>query len=215
VRTLTKSMRWRRRAPRGRRGLLDLGGAAAAVGGRGVERDDLAGLNVLRGRIAPETIAVKERLVSRLDRVLADPRPDDQAWRRALRGDVAAPDAISRPFAACDRVRFGGAVPRGNMPPCCRAASGRASRLVHRPQYDCGAHVWISCSSDLRNWGGHKLTLAARKGAWWDDADRDTIRVYDGAADRSAARDRHHPRAPALAGRAREAVVTRDPDGRC
>jgi predicted GH43/DUF377 family glycosyl hydrolase len=92
---------------------------------------------------------------------------------------------------------------------------GKSFALVHRPQYDCGAHVWISYSSDLRNWGGHKLTLAARKGAWWDDADRDTIRVYDGAADRSAPRDRHHPRVPALAGRAREAVVTRHPDGRC
>ena len=31
-----------------------------------------------------------------------------------------------------------------------------------------GAHVWISFSPDLRNWGGHKLVLPARKGAWWD-----------------------------------------------
>ncbi len=40
--------------------------------------------------------------------------------------------------------------------------------LVHRPMHDSGAHVWISFSPDLRNWGGHKLMLAARKGAWWD-----------------------------------------------
>lgn len=40
--------------------------------------------------------------------------------------------------------------------------------LVHRPMHDSGAHVWISYSPDLRNWGGHKLLLAARKGAWWD-----------------------------------------------
>ena len=33
---------------------------------------------------------------------------------------------------------------------------------------DSGAHVWISYSPDLRNWGGHKLILPARKGAWWD-----------------------------------------------
>ena len=40
--------------------------------------------------------------------------------------------------------------------------------LIHRPMHDSGAHVWISYSPDLRNWGGHKLLLAARKGAWWD-----------------------------------------------
>jgi predicted GH43/DUF377 family glycosyl hydrolase len=40
--------------------------------------------------------------------------------------------------------------------------------LVHRPMHDSGAHIWISYSPDLRSWGGHKLMLAARKGAWWD-----------------------------------------------
>ncbi len=40
--------------------------------------------------------------------------------------------------------------------------------LIHRPMTDSGAHVWISFSPDLRNWGGHKLMLAARKGGWWD-----------------------------------------------
>lgn len=40
--------------------------------------------------------------------------------------------------------------------------------LIHRPVTDSGAHVWISYSPDLRNWGGHKLVLAARRGAWWD-----------------------------------------------
>lgn len=40
--------------------------------------------------------------------------------------------------------------------------------LIHRPIADSGAHVWISYSPDLRNWGGHKLLLPARKGAWWD-----------------------------------------------
>jgi predicted GH43/DUF377 family glycosyl hydrolase len=43
--------------------------------------------------------------------------------------------------------------------------------LIHRPaaEYaDRGAHVWISFSPDLRNWGGHKLILQARRGAWWD-----------------------------------------------
>jgi predicted GH43/DUF377 family glycosyl hydrolase len=40
--------------------------------------------------------------------------------------------------------------------------------LIHRPMSDSGAHVWISYSPDLRNWGGHKLVLQARKGSWWD-----------------------------------------------
>jgi predicted GH43/DUF377 family glycosyl hydrolase len=40
--------------------------------------------------------------------------------------------------------------------------------LSHRPMSDSGAHVWMSCSPDLRNWGGHRLVLPARRGAWWD-----------------------------------------------
>lgn len=40
--------------------------------------------------------------------------------------------------------------------------------LIHRPVGESGAHVWISYSPDLRNWGSHKLILPARKGAWWD-----------------------------------------------
>ena len=40
--------------------------------------------------------------------------------------------------------------------------------LVHRPMHDTGAHIWISFSPDLQNWGGHKLVLQARRGAWWD-----------------------------------------------
>ena len=40
--------------------------------------------------------------------------------------------------------------------------------LVHRPMTDSGAHIWISFSPDLTNWGGHKLLLPARKGSWWD-----------------------------------------------
>lgn len=40
--------------------------------------------------------------------------------------------------------------------------------LIHRPMHDSGSHIWISYSPDLRNWGGHKLMLSARRGAWWD-----------------------------------------------
>ena len=45
---------------------------------------------------------------------------------------------------------------------------GGSFALVHRPMTDTGAHVWISFSPDLRNWGSHKLMLQARKGSWWD-----------------------------------------------
>lgn len=40
--------------------------------------------------------------------------------------------------------------------------------LLHRPTSEAAAHIWISYSPDLSNWGHHKLILAARKGAWWD-----------------------------------------------
>ncbi len=57
--------------------------------------------------VTPETIVLKARLVARLERALADPRPDDPAWRLTLRADVEALDGLSRPFATCDRARFG------------------------------------------------------------------------------------------------------------
>lgn len=40
--------------------------------------------------------------------------------------------------------------------------------LIHRPISDSGSHIWVSFSPDLRNWGGHKLVLPARRGGWWD-----------------------------------------------
>ena len=40
--------------------------------------------------------------------------------------------------------------------------------LLHRPWTDPTADIWISYSPDLHNWGGHKLLLPARRGAWWD-----------------------------------------------
>lgn len=48
------------------------------------------------------------------------------------------------------------------------AANRQQLALVHRPMTDSGAHIWISFSPDLRNWGSHKLLLPARKGGWWD-----------------------------------------------
>src|SRR6185503_11911815 len=40
--------------------------------------------------------------------------------------------------------------------------------LLHRPATDATADIWISFSTDLRNWGAHRLVLPARRGAWWD-----------------------------------------------
>jgi predicted GH43/DUF377 family glycosyl hydrolase len=49
--------------------------------------------------------------------------------------------------------------------------------LIHRPigakltseeEVGPGAHIWLSCSSDLKYWGDHQILLKARRGAWWD-----------------------------------------------
>jgi beta-1,4-mannooligosaccharide phosphorylase len=40
--------------------------------------------------------------------------------------------------------------------------------MIHRPMTTLGAHIWISYSPDLRHWGGHRIMLEARRGAWWD-----------------------------------------------
>jgi predicted GH43/DUF377 family glycosyl hydrolase len=40
--------------------------------------------------------------------------------------------------------------------------------LIHRPVSAPRAHMWISFSENLCHWGGHKLMLEARRGAWWD-----------------------------------------------
>jgi predicted GH43/DUF377 family glycosyl hydrolase len=40
--------------------------------------------------------------------------------------------------------------------------------MIHRPVSAARAHMWISYSPDLKNWGKHVLMMDARKGAWWD-----------------------------------------------
>jgi len=40
--------------------------------------------------------------------------------------------------------------------------------MIHRPVSAARAHMWISYSPDLKNWGKHVLMMVARKGAWWD-----------------------------------------------
>jgi predicted GH43/DUF377 family glycosyl hydrolase len=45
---------------------------------------------------------------------------------------------------------------------------GNQWALIHRPVNNLKGHMWISYSSDFRQWGGHKLMMEARKGGWWD-----------------------------------------------
>jgi predicted GH43/DUF377 family glycosyl hydrolase len=63
--------------------------------------------------------------------------------------------------------------------------------LLHRPSNDRGAHIWLSYSPDLHNWGDHKLLMWARRGAWWDankiglsvppiETDRGWLLIYHG-----------------------------------
>ena len=40
--------------------------------------------------------------------------------------------------------------------------------LLHRPIVDSGTHIWVSFSSDLRNWGTRQRVLESREGGWWD-----------------------------------------------
>lgn len=43
--------------------------------------------------------------------------------------------------------------------------------LIHRPitaNYVPGAHIWISTSLDLKQWGERQILMHARRGSWWD-----------------------------------------------
>lgn len=40
--------------------------------------------------------------------------------------------------------------------------------LIHRPVSATAAHIWISYSTDMREWGSAKMILKARFGGWWD-----------------------------------------------
>jgi len=40
--------------------------------------------------------------------------------------------------------------------------------MIHRPVSAPRAHMWITYSPDLKNWGHHVLMMDARKGSWWD-----------------------------------------------
>jgi hypothetical protein len=57
--------------------------------------------------VSPETIVRKGRLVTSVGRLLADPAPEDEAWRERLRAEVDELDALEREFSPdLDRKRF-------------------------------------------------------------------------------------------------------------
>ena len=71
--------------------------------------------------VTPEAIALKEHFVARLNAALADPRPADPVWRARVHEEVDALDGLTRPFAACDRLRFGGSTSRARLIDVARA----------------------------------------------------------------------------------------------
>lgn len=58
-------------------------------------------------QVTPETLLLKEVLAERIGRALENPRPDDPCWRRTLAFQIDGLDALIRPFARVDRIRFG------------------------------------------------------------------------------------------------------------
>lgn len=43
--------------------------------------------------------------------------------------------------------------------------------MIHRPApnfHSLKANIWISFSTDLKEWGGHEILMYAREGGWWD-----------------------------------------------
>ncbi len=84
-----------------------------AAGGDRAEVDDewrayLSGLYAVCLReVTPETIVRKTALVDSLTRMLAEPRPDDDEWRRLLGEQVDELDSLEREFSPdYDRARF-------------------------------------------------------------------------------------------------------------
>jgi SAM-dependent methyltransferase len=55
----------------------------------------------------PENVCAKGARMRAIEALIAAPAPADAAWRAALAEQVGALDALERPFAAYDRVRWG------------------------------------------------------------------------------------------------------------
>lgn len=65
--------------------------------------------------VTPETIVRKAGLISQIEELLAEAKPDDSDWAGGLRAAVEELDELEREFAALDRVRFGGPSSRDRL----------------------------------------------------------------------------------------------------
>jgi predicted GH43/DUF377 family glycosyl hydrolase len=84
------------------------------------------------------------------------------------RGGPGVSLALTRDFRSFDHL---GMV----MPPEDKDAAlfpykfGNHWAMIHRPVPHTGhAHMWLSFSPDLRQWGSHRVLIRAREGGWWD-----------------------------------------------
>jgi hypothetical protein len=66
-------------------------------------------------RATPENIEQKGWLVPRIEHLMREPRANDPDWRNELNSMVEELDALERPFAAYDRIRFGSANSRERL----------------------------------------------------------------------------------------------------
>ncbi|OLF19487.1 DUF6058 family natural product biosynthesis protein [Actinophytocola xanthii] len=57
--------------------------------------------------VTPEAIVAKGRLLDTIERLLAEPSPEDRGWQAELRGAVDELDGLERPFTDYDRQRWG------------------------------------------------------------------------------------------------------------
>jgi hypothetical protein len=65
--------------------------------------------------VSPEAIFEKESLVHAVEALVEEAAPDHPRWRAELRHRVDRLDRLVRPFAPCDRARFGGTVSRDRL----------------------------------------------------------------------------------------------------
>jgi Family of unknown function (DUF6058) len=57
--------------------------------------------------VTPASIVAKGELIDTIERLIADPQPEDSEWRREIQAAVNALDALGKPFAHFDHKRFG------------------------------------------------------------------------------------------------------------
>lgn len=62
--------------------------------------------------VSPESMLAKAQFIDTIEALLAAAQPSDEGWMRRLRAAVDGLDGLEKPFAAYDRVHYGGPVSR-------------------------------------------------------------------------------------------------------